>query len=82
MKLVTIEGSSNVDGIGYDPQTQEMQVRFKGGKTYTHADVTPLKHAAFVAAKSKGSHYHENFRGKHGVAQVGGAKKPGAPNVG
>jgi hypothetical protein len=70
MKLIPIEGSSNIQAVGDDPQTREMQVQFKGGAIYTHQDVSVLKHAQFIAAKSKGSHYHDNFRGKHNAKKL------------
>lgn len=82
MKLITIEGSSNIDAVGYDPQTREMQVRFKSGAVYTHADVPVLKHAAFIAAKSKGTHYHDNFRSKHGVRLAPDPPAKGQNHVG
>lgn len=70
MKLIPVEGSSNVQAVGYDPATREMRVQFKGGAIYTHADVPEAKHAAFMAAPSKGTHYHDNFRGKHGAKNL------------
>lgn len=70
MKLIMIEGSSNIEAVGYNPQTREMQVRFKGGAVYTHDDVPVVKHAAFIASTSKGTHYHDNFRGKHNARKV------------
>ena len=70
MKLIPIENSSNIEAIGYDVQSRQMHVRFKGGTIYAHDDVTPLKHAEFIASKSKGAHYHENFKGKHNVRKL------------
>ena len=55
--------SSNILGIGYDPETKTLAVKFKTG-VYHHADVSPEDHAAFMAADSKGSHYHANIKGK------------------
>lgn len=84
MKLIPVE-SSNIDAVGYDPQTREMQVRFKAGAVYTHHDVPVLKHAKFIAAESKGKHYHDNFRGKHNAAKIAPptpAHRRGVPDVG
>lgn len=69
MKLVAVE-SSNIRGIGYDPQTKEMHVEFSGGKRYAHYGVEPIDHARFVAAESKGGHYAKVFRNKFGVKKV------------
>lgn len=70
MKLVPVENSSNVKAVGYNPQTREMRVQFIGGAIYAHADVSAIKHAEFVTSKSKGQHYHDNFRGKHDVRKL------------
>lgn len=69
MKLIPVQ-SSNIRAVGYDPATREMQVQFLGGAIYSHTDITPLKHAEFIAAKSKGGHYNETFRGKNGYKKI------------
>lgn len=70
MKLIPVENSSNVQAIGYDPQSREMQVQFKGGAIYTHANVPVIEHAKFVASESKGTHYHNQFRSKYDVKKL------------
>lgn len=64
--MVPVE-SSNVKAVGYDDVRQIMKVEFKSGHSYTHANVPPRRHAEFMQATSKGSHYHDNFRGKYDV---------------
>jgi hypothetical protein len=66
-KMVPVPNSSNIHAVGYDPATMIMRVQFKNGSTYTHADVPPERHAEFMQAASKGSHYHNNFRSKYNV---------------
>ena len=70
MKLIPIENSSNIKAVGYDPERREMRVQFVGGQIYTHADVPVIAHAKFIASPSKGSHYHDHFRGKYGVKKM------------
>lgn len=65
--IVNIDGSSNVTGIGYDPTTQTLAVRFKSGKTYNYQDVPPQVHKDFMAAPSKGSFFATNVKGKFGT---------------
>jgi hypothetical protein len=69
LKLIPVQ-SSNIKAIGYSPETREMRVQFNSGAIYTHADVPVRKHAEFIAAKSKGGHYNDNFRGKHAVKKL------------
>ena len=52
--------SSMIDAVGYDPETRQMAVQFKGGKTYTYHDVDQSAHEAFVASDSIGKHFHQN----------------------
>jgi hypothetical protein len=63
MKLSRVKGSSNIDRIGYDADANRMTVRFKGGLTYSYADVPPEVHKAFRKAESKGSYFHQHIRG-------------------
>lgn len=62
--------SSNVKGIGYEPGARTMGVQFKSGDVYHFADVSPEKHAAFMASESKGKHFHKHIRGKHESTKV------------
>lgn len=69
MRLIPVE-SSNIERIGYDAEKRILHVRFKGGATYAHHDVPAKKVQEFHAAKSKGTHYHDHFRGKYGVKNL------------
>lgn len=62
--------SSNINSIGYDPQTRELDVEFRGGSVYRHFDVTPEGYDGLMASDSKGAHYHAHFKNKYGVTRV------------
>lgn len=47
--------SSNVEAIGYDPETETVRVRFKGGATYRYAEVPAELFESIEAATSIGS---------------------------
>lgn len=64
MRRSKIEGSSNVAEIGYDEQTQTLQVMFHNGGVYNYADVSPQQHSECMAAKSKGSFLARNIKGQ------------------
>ena len=70
MDLKDITGSSNIEAAGYNPETKTLRVRFKGGAMYDHHDFSPDDHAAFLAADSKGSHYHSAIKGKYKFTKV------------
>ena len=54
--------SSNIDSIGYDPDKNELHVCFRNGAYYIYPDVSPDQHAALMAAKSIGSHFHAHVK--------------------
>jgi len=56
--------SSNLKSVGYDPETETLEVEFKAGTVYRYADVPAEVHAALMAAESVGSYYARNVRGK------------------
>ena len=64
MDLKDITGSSNIEAIGYSPETKVLRVRFRGGSLYDHHDFSAEDHESFMASDSKGSHYHANIKGK------------------
>lgn len=69
MKMAPVK-SSNVEGVGYDPATQTMHVRFRGVATYEHTGVSLGDHAAFMLASSKGVHYSAKFKGQHDAKKI------------
>ena len=56
--------SSNLAAIGYDPDKQELVVRFHSGTQYRYHSVPPQVHEAFLGAKSMGIYFTREIRGK------------------
>lgn len=65
MNLVPVE-SSNILAIGYNPATQELQVKFKAGTTYSYAGVEPAVHEQIMNAESVGSTFSKLIKGNPG----------------
>ena len=61
--------SSNIASIGHDPETNTLEVEFKGGGVYQYHGVDADKHAALLGAKSIGGHFHANIRNSHKFTQ-------------
>lgn len=57
--------SSNIVSVGHDPNSNTLEVEFKGGSVYTYHDVDADKHAALMAAESVGSHFHQHIKTQH-----------------
>lgn len=54
--------SSQIDAIGYDPETKTLAVTFSNMATYHYFDVPPEAHAALIGAESIGSHFYRHFK--------------------
>jgi len=62
IKLTPVK-SSTIAGIGYDPKSQTMAVKFKSGSTYRYSGVSAAAHQSLVNAKSIGKQFGAAFRG-------------------
>jgi len=62
IKLTPVK-SSTIAGIGYDPKSQTMTVKFKSGSTYRYSGVSTAAHQSLLSAKSIGKHFGAAFRG-------------------
>lgn len=54
--------SSNILGVGYEPETRTLYVEFKGGKRYRYLNVPEEEYEAFIAAPSPGSFFHDSIK--------------------
>ena len=58
--------SSNIEAIGYDPDSQELHVQFlKSGEIYVYYDVEEWVFQEFRQAGSKGSYLHANIKSRY-----------------
>ncbi len=52
--------SSNIVGIGYDPETMRLAIRFRSGEVYTYMNVPHEVYDGIMSATSKGT-YHAQY---------------------
>ncbi|MCB1056219.1 MAG: KTSC domain-containing protein [Acidobacteria bacterium] len=58
--------SSNIEAIGYDPDAQELYVRFlKSGDTYVYYNVEECVFGEIMQADSKGIYLAANIKGRY-----------------
>jgi hypothetical protein len=62
MKRETIE-SSNIKSLGYDPETETLEVEFNSGQIYQYEGVNGDLHQNLINAESVGSFFHSNIKG-------------------
>ena len=61
-----VSGSTAFSEIGYDSKNSALIVRFKSsGKAYVYIDFPVSEWKAFTNAKSLGSYYNKNIKGKY-----------------
>ncbi|HXH08891.1 MAG TPA: KTSC domain-containing protein [Alphaproteobacteria bacterium] len=54
--------SSSLAAVGYDPQSQTLEVEFRTGRTYRYFHVPLSVHQALLAAPSKGRFFVAEIR--------------------
>ncbi len=54
--------SSNVEAIGYCPETEELHVQFLKSGLYVYAGVPEWVYVEFMEAESKGRYLNENIK--------------------
>lgn len=69
----TLVTSTDIASIGYDPQSQVLEVEFKkGGRVYRYDAVPPEAHEALVNSLSVGKHFAARIKGKYAYREVKG----------
>lgn len=62
--------SSNLASVAYDPDSQEMEVKFLNGSHYTYSDV-PVHHFENLKVHpSPGGYFHQEIRRAHAGRKV------------
>jgi hypothetical protein len=56
--------SSNLAGLGYDPVTRELRVKFSKGGLFSYADVPQTEYDALRQASSIGAYFSSKIRPK------------------
>jgi hypothetical protein len=54
--------SSNLNSAEYNAETQTLTIQFKGGSTYTYADVDQGTYDGLLAAPSPGKYFAERIK--------------------
>lgn len=63
--------SSNIASIGYDVDSQTLEVEFRNSTVYQYFGVPAHVHQEFMDAGSKGQYLNRNIRNAYGYARVG-----------
>ena len=69
LEMKVIE-SSNIDSIGYDPDTNQLYVRFKGNAVYRYDNVPLNVYFDFLEAKSAGKFLGSKIKGEYAFEKI------------
>jgi len=57
--------SSNLASAEYDPETREMIVTFRGGRSYAYSDIDQATYDDLLTASSPGSYFARWIKDRH-----------------
>ena len=61
-RVVTVNDSSQIKLLSYDPSSKTMQIRFTNDTTYIYMSVPPKVFGELISAESVGSYFAKNIR--------------------
>lgn len=64
MEMIWVS-SSAISAVGYDHETQRMQIKFVQGRTYTFCGVPQHIFDGLLSAASKGAYYDRHIRDRY-----------------
>jgi len=56
--------SSNLKSVGYDPETEILEIEFKNGFVYHYFEVPQSRYDGLMNASSKGSYLNQSIKRK------------------
>lgn len=62
--------SSNLKSVGYDPDTETLEIEFRNGSVYRYAGVPQAIYEGLMAARSKGSYHSQHIRNAYSYKRV------------
>ena len=57
--------SSNLLSVGYDSNSETLEIEFKNGSIYRYFNVPPFEHERLMAADSHGVYFNANIKDKY-----------------
>jgi len=62
--------SSNLQSVGYDPDSATLEIQFLDGGIYQYSQVPAATHAALMAALSKGAYFDTHIKPRYRFRKV------------
>ncbi len=62
--------SSNIQSIGYDPESSILEVEFNDGSVYQYFAVPETEYEGLMNASSHGTYLHANIKGRYSYSKL------------
>jgi hypothetical protein len=62
--------STDIRAIGYDPETETLEIEFNKGSVYQYAGVPVGEYEATMNADSKGRYFSANIKGRYSFIKL------------
>jgi len=62
--------SSNLQSVGFDPDSSTLEIEFKGGAVYQYQGVPQAEFDAFMNASSLGKYFHANIKDRYATVKL------------
>lgn len=62
--------SSNIDSIGYDPDTEMLEIEFRGGTVYEYRNVPLVVYEELMNAASHGSYFNREISKRYSYEKI------------
>jgi len=66
----TSVSSSNIGAVGYEAETNTLEVEFLNGSVYQYAGVSVDEYEAMMNADSKGKYLNANIKGRYSFTKL------------
>lgn len=61
--MKSIDRSSTIEAVEYEPARQLLKIKFKSGGTYHFEAVPAAEHQKLITAESVGKYFHKHIKG-------------------
>lgn len=62
--------SSNLESVGYNPDSETLEVEFKNGSVYEYYNVPSFMHERLMAASSVGTFFNAEIRNVYNNSKI------------
>ncbi|MCA9933042.1 MAG: KTSC domain-containing protein [Ardenticatenaceae bacterium] len=66
----TAVSSSNLASVGYDPESQILEIEFNSGRVYQYFDVPQDEYDGLMNADSHGRYFNQNIRDNYRYTRI------------